>query len=96
MLDKLASEIDLMGRHLDVIRAVLAHEPIGILKLSECLHLPHHRVRYSLRVLEHNGYIHATPAGAAVTPRAHELLDDLDDRLDILAEQILSMKNKHT
>lgn len=96
MLDKLTSEIELMGRHLDVIRAVLAHEPIGIMKLSEYLHLPHHRVRYSLRVLEHDGYIHATPGGATATTRAHELMEGLDARLDLLAEEILSMKNKDT
>ena len=51
------SEIALLGRHIQVLRAVYEHGPIGIIKLSEMLSLPHHRIRYSLRVLEQLGYI---------------------------------------
>jgi predicted transcriptional regulator len=51
MLEKLKGEIELMGRHIQVAKAVVEYQPIGIMKLSELLDLPFHRIRYSLRVL---------------------------------------------
>ncbi len=55
MLDKMKEEIELLSRHLEVAQAVAEHEPIGIMKLSELLDLPSHRIRYSLHVLEQAG-----------------------------------------
>lgn len=55
MLKKMKDEIELLSRHVIVIRAVMEHQPIGIMKLSELLDLPFHRIRYSLRVLEQLG-----------------------------------------
>ena len=67
MLKKMRDEIDSSSRHLDVARAVAEHQPIGIMKLSELLDLPSHRIRYSLHVLEQLGYIRASPDGAIAT-----------------------------
>ena len=72
MLDKIKVEIELLGRHIEVLDAVVEHQPIGIIKLSELLSLPFHRIRYSLRVLEQYGYIRASPTGAVATPDAWE------------------------
>ena len=47
MLKKMKDEIELMSRHIDVARAVVDYQPIGIMKLSELLNLPSHRIRYS-------------------------------------------------
>ncbi len=87
-------EIELLSRHVIVIRAVLEHQPIGIMKLSELLDLPFHRIRYSLRVLEQLGYIRATPTGAMATPQTEDLLCHLDDNLDDLIGLLESMKLK--
>lgn len=84
MLSKIKSEIELVSRHLEVIRAVVEHQPIGIMKLAEVLDLPYHRVRYSLRILEQEGYIRASPAGAVATPLAADLLATLDAEVDEL------------
>lgn len=92
MLDKVQNEIDLLSRHLLVVKAVVAHQPIGIMKLSELLDLPFHRIRYSLRVLEQLGYIQASPAGAVATRRAEDLLRHLDENLDQLIQHLESMK----
>jgi len=73
MLEKVRDEIELMQRHIQVVRAVVGHQPIGIMKLSEQLDLPFHRIRYSLRVLEQLGYIQASPTGAVATKRAEEM-----------------------
>ena len=45
MLQKMKDEIELLSRHVLVIRAVMEHQPIGIMKLSELLDLPFHRIR---------------------------------------------------
>ena len=92
MLQKMKDEIELLSRHVHVIRTVIDHQPIGIMKLSELLDLPFHRIRYSLRVLEQLGYIRATPAGAVATPQAEELLHHLDENLDELIRLLGSMK----
>ncbi|MDD3857089.1 MAG: hypothetical protein PHP43_03470 [Methanoculleus sp.] len=84
MLAKIKSEIELVSRHLEVIRAVVEYQPIGIMKLAEILDLPYHRVRYSLRILEQEGYIRASPAGAVATPLAADLLVTLDAEVDEL------------
>ncbi len=81
LLGKMRSEIELLARHLEVAKAVGTHQPIGIMKLSELLGEPVHRVRYSLHVLEAQGYIAASPAGAVATERTAVLLNGLDDEI---------------
>lgn len=95
MLHKMKSEIALLGRHIEVLRAVSDHGPIGIIKLSEMLSLPHHRIRYSLRILEQLGYIQASPSGAVTTERAHNLLLSLNEDLDDLVHLIESIRNRN-
>jgi predicted transcriptional regulator len=94
MLEKVRNEIELMQRHIQVVRAVVGHQPIGIMKLSEQLDLPFHRIRYSLRVLEQLGYIQASPSGAVATKRAEEMLLHLDEELDAMIDLLRSMKKK--
>jgi predicted transcriptional regulator len=92
MLQKMKAEIELLTRHVLVVRAVMEHQPIGIMKLSELLDLPFHRIRYSLRVLEQLGYIRATPTGAVVTYITEEFLRNLDRDIDELIVLLESMK----
>jgi len=95
MLNKIRVEIELLGRHIEVLDAVVEHQPIGIIKLSELLSLPFHRIRYSLRVLEQYGYIRASPTGAVATPDAGELLNNLDKSLDGLISLLESIKKNN-
>ncbi|MDD1728105.1 MAG: hypothetical protein LUQ50_03435 [Methanospirillum sp.] len=78
MLKKIKGDIELIGRHLEVLSTVAQHQPIGIIKLSEILELPQHRIRYSLRVMEGLGYIRASPTGAVTTTKTDELFSHLD------------------
>ncbi len=96
MLAKLKSEIELVSRHLEVIRAVVEHQPIGIMKLSEVLDLPYHRVRYSLRILEQEGYIRASPAGAVATPLSSDLLSALEGEVDDLIALLQVIKQENS
>jgi predicted transcriptional regulator len=92
MLKKMKDEIELLSRHIDVARAVVDHQPIGIMKLSDLLALPSHRIRYSLHVLEQMGYIRASPDGAVATSQASQLFADLDDDLEDLIRLLNDMK----
>lgn len=96
MLTKLKSEIELASRHLEVIRAVMKYQPIGIMRLSDILDLPYHRVRYSLRILEQEGYIRASPAGAVATDLAADLLGGLEARVDELIDLLETIKKENS
>ena len=62
------------------------------MKLSEILEMPPHRIRYSLRVLEQDGYIEASSSGAIATSTAINLLEHLDERIDALVRGLESIK----
>ncbi|MEI7856284.1 MAG: hypothetical protein WCH85_02155 [Methanomicrobiales archaeon] len=94
MLKKMKDEIELLSRHIEVAKAVVDHEPIGIMKLSELLDLPSHRIRYSLHVLEQLGYIRASPEGAVATPQTVELFQHLNRNLDELIQLLAAMKRQ--
>jgi predicted transcriptional regulator len=94
MIGKVKAEIELMKRHIEVMQAVVSSQPIGIMKLSELLDQPFHRVRYSLRVLEHLGYLTASPSGAVTTKAGEDLLDGLDAELDEMITMLETMKHQ--
>lgn len=96
MLSKLNGEVELLERHLSVMRVVARNGPIGIMKLTEDLGQPQHRIRYSLRVLEQMQYIKATPAGAIATPKAYNMLENFDTDLDDLIELLAALHQDKT
>jgi predicted transcriptional regulator len=94
MIDRVRGEVELLGRHMDVLKTVYEHQPIGIMKLAELMDLPYHRIRYSLRVLERMGYIRASPAGAVITPRTEVLYSTLESDLGNLQALLGSIQDK--
>ncbi|MFQ5815651.1 MAG: hypothetical protein ACE5G7_04045 [Candidatus Hydrothermarchaeaceae archaeon] len=80
--------MDLIQRHLNVLRLVMANEPIGIIKLSELSDMPQHKVRYSLRVLEHHRIIRPSPQGAVSTDKARDFLKSFPKELEALAKEM--------
>jgi predicted transcriptional regulator len=52
LINKIEVELEMLERHLLILKFVIREEPIGIMKLAETTGLPKHKVRYSLRVLE--------------------------------------------
>ncbi|MFH0966300.1 MAG: hypothetical protein V1862_01250 [Methanobacteriota archaeon] len=93
MLQKIKGDIELIGRHLEVLSSVTEHQPIGIIKLSEILNVPQHRIRYSLRILEGLGYIRASPSGAVSTEKAEELFSSLNADIDEIILLFRGMKS---
>lgn len=92
MLENLEDEVDMFGRHLEVLQHVVDDGPIGIVKLSERTGYPHHKARYSLRVLEDAGLIEATSQGAITTDRADDFIEEANDRIDDVADQLDGLK----
>jgi predicted transcriptional regulator len=80
--------MELVQRHLEVLKLVMANEPIGIIKLSELSGMPQHKVRYSLRVWEHHGIIRPSPQGAISTEKAREFLKSFPNELRKISEEI--------
>ena len=92
MLKRMKEEIELLSRHIEVARTVAEHQPIGIMKLSEILSLPTHRIRYSLHVLEQLGYIRASSEGAVATEQTQHLFAHLNEDLDDIIGLLNAMK----
>ncbi len=70
-------EIELFCRHLNVLTNLKENQPLGIIKLSQQLGLPQHKVRYSLRLLEREGLVVPTPGGATLGPKADEFYNEI-------------------
>jgi predicted transcriptional regulator len=71
---------------------VIENEPIGIVKMSNETGYPHHKVRYSLRVLEEENLIEPSSQGAITTEDTHDFVDDLDEKLDHIIDKLNGMK----
>ena len=87
-------EINLLTRHINVLKTVKEHGPIGIIKLSQMTGQPQHMIRYSLRTLEKDGIITPSPNGAVVTDRIHETLGTLEATLDEFTSTMEDLKKK--
>lgn len=92
MIDRLEKEVDMLERHLQVLKMVIESEPIGIVKMSNETGYPHHKVRYSLRVLEEENLIEPSSQGAITTERTAEFVDELDDKLDEIVDKLGTMR----
>jgi predicted transcriptional regulator len=92
MIDRLEKEVDMLERHLLVLKMVINNEPIGIVKMSNETGYPHHKVRYSLRVLEEESLIEPSSQGAITTETTVEFVDDLDEKVDEIMDKLEEMK----
>jgi len=88
MVEKLIDELDFMHRHIVMLKATKENQPIGIIKLSEILSMPRHKVRYSLRMLEQEGLIIPTSDGATVSDRYDEYMKEMSDDLEDIMEMV--------
>ncbi len=87
-------ELDLLIRHIDVLKTVRDHGPIGIIRLSQITGQPQHVIRYSLRTLEHDGIIKPSAQGAIITDKVHESLGTLESTLDDMISTMTDLKKK--
>jgi predicted transcriptional regulator len=94
LVDRIASELDLLARNVDILEHLAGKPPMGIIRLSEALHLPIHKVRYSLHLLEREGVIQPSADGAVVTDKTREFWASLDQSLDKMSELIEHLKDR--
>ena len=94
LTSKIESEIELLERHVTMLKAIMEHEPIGIIRLSELLNVPQHKVRYSLRILEQEGLIEPSPGGAVTTAKLHDFLDNLKKSLESLNSTVQELREQ--
>ena len=94
MTNIVEKELKLLGRHLDVLKAVKERGPIGIIRLSQMTGQPQHMIRYSLRTLEKDGVIKPSSNGAIVTDNIHEVLGTLESTLEDIDNTITQLKKK--
>jgi predicted transcriptional regulator len=96
LVDRIASELELLARNVDILERLSGKPPMGIIRLSEALKLPIHKVRYSLHLLEREGVIQPSADGAVVTDRAREFWTSLDQSLDRMNTLIEHLKERAT
>jgi predicted transcriptional regulator len=53
---------------------------------------PHHKVRYSLRVLEEETLIEPSSQGAITTEETEDFVNDLDEKIDDIVGKLEGMK----
>jgi len=92
LTSKIEAEIKLLQRHVAMLKAIMENQPIGIIRLSELLNFPQHKVRYSLRILEQEGLIKPSPEGAVTTDKLEEFLDYLKGVLDSMSTTVVDLR----
>ena len=61
----LIEDVELLERHISILRTVRDNQPVGLIRLSEMTGIPKHRVRYSLKIMEQQGIINSLTSGFA-------------------------------
>ncbi len=92
LTSKIEAEVRLLQRHVAMLKAIMENQPIGIIRLSELLNFPQHKVRYSLRILEQEGLIKPSPEGAVTTDKLEEFLDYLKGVLDSMSTTVVDLR----
>ena len=93
LIGRIEYELELLQRHVDMLKIIVANEPIGIIKLSNLSNFPQHKVRYSLRILEHEGLIAPSPDGAMTTEKCKRFMPKLYGVMSGLEKRIKEMKS---
>jgi predicted transcriptional regulator len=92
LFDRLEYEVELLKRHIIVLKKVISGAPIGIRKIADETGIPEHKIRYSLRVLEQKGMITPTTHGANPTEKALQFQQQLDQKINIIMQKIQQIK----
>jgi eukaryotic-like serine/threonine-protein kinase len=89
---RIEQELDLLARNVEILEKLSKSPPIGIIRLSEALHLPIHKTRYSLHLLEREGVVQPSADGAVVTDRVREFWSTMNQSLDRMAAELDRLK----
>ena len=93
LTDRMQRDLDLLRRHVSLLQTVEEEQPIGIIRLSEMLGYPQHKVRYTLRVLEQEGLVRPSQEGARATARANGFRGKLKSLLGEMRQTVEDLSN---
>ena len=82
------TELEILKRHIHILKTLMDKQPMGIIKLSEDTNYPQHMVRYSLRILEQDGLIEPSAQGAITTKKVLSTLALLKNTLNKMNKNI--------
>ena len=85
---KIDEDLNLLIRHIKMLRVTKENQPIGIIRLSEMTDIPKHKIRYSLRLLEKDGVIAPSPGGAVVTDKYEAYMKGILEYMVKLRESV--------
>ncbi len=91
--DKIDDDIELLIRHIEMLKVIRENQPVGIIKLSELTEIPRHKIRYSLKLLEKDNVIAPSPEGAVTTELYDEYMWEMSAYLEKLIKSITRVKN---
>ncbi|HXW67572.1 MAG TPA: hypothetical protein VEL82_06850 [Thermoplasmata archaeon] len=94
LVERIEEELELLARNVEIVEKLSKSPPTGIIRLSEALHLPIHKTRYSLHLLEREGVIQPSADGAVVTERTREFWANLDRALERMAGVVRQLKSR--
>ena len=87
-INKIEEDLNLLIRHIKMLRVTKENQPIGIIRLSEMTDIPKHKIRYSLRLLEKDGVIAPSPGGAIVTDKYESYMRDILEYMSKLRDSV--------
>lgn len=91
---RIVGELELLRRKVELLERLSSGPPMGIIRLSETINLPVHKVRYTLHLLEREGVIQPSADGAVVTDIAAAYWARLEHALDRMSEQVQYLKQR--
>ncbi len=68
------TNLDIVNRHINVLKTLQRKQPIGVTELSEETKYPRHKVAYSLTVLEEEGLVEPSVKGAVTTENVEGII----------------------
>lgn len=93
MIERLERQLGKEERDLRILGAVIREHPIGIVKLAQKTDVPQHKVRYSLRMLENDGLIRATPQGAIPSDDIESQVAAINGGIDDLIARLRELES---
>ncbi len=82
------TELEILRRHIKILKTLQESQPMGIIKLAELTEYPQHMVRYSLRMLEHEGVVEPSSKGAVTTDEVPKILHSLTNALNGISKTV--------
>lgn len=92
-INKIEEDLNLLIRHIKMLRVTKENQPIGIIRLSEMTDTPKHKIRYSLRLLEKDGVIAPSSDGAVVTDKYESYMEGILRYMSKLRSSVDSVEN---